>query len=950
MRFFPSIIGLSLIVVVFAAQDGNAETWPPTLTIYDELGMPYTAPDNSTVFEIIPGARCTFEVEGNKDLAYHLLYSLNTTGAMNGLFIQTPFLFLQGGSGPHYLDSQGLDSISVMVPRGFVSSSLTLYFQSVVDPGVGQELTNGITFEVIVPSVNAELAVHVGPYPGLSQGLDYITTIGTLDDDLAEDNIEAGYGLSNGEAITGYPDFSGLILSYLNLSQPTDRYPNPANSIFLNGYSNIVPGDAGLHPDFEYPVTGKEYPQTGSQMKIHRRDEICRNYENSAIQYIQIPPLSGSGGKDLNLYHIKVNNAPNSPTYGFAVLDVDTNEMEILSGTVIPYDSTMDIANVSSWDCNIAISPDRKYIAAARMDRIKGAGDNDPDQLYIIRLDNQPWDPGTNDTATQLIGFEATSFSGYIPNFIFPETMTFLESDDLDRPVLFLATNKIPANSIDPRRESGSTLWRYAIELDPLTADYKAKFYDQKFKLPATGTGQTPKYLGESNQYSTSSYPNNPTSSTLNWIKSKDNKTLCFPASGRAADTDPWDWDVYSITNVKATGGETIKNLTSFTAPIEVVPFGRCYNGTGKAAISEDGSVLAFLTRDSDGNEELYMYKTNGDDTGKFGLIEAGTDFDLNLLALSRLSVVDPYLLSNTELMFFCGEKKNNGDLVHDLFLYDEDSNSFTSLTQTGSPTSPFTDVGDVMPTGFFVTDDKHFYFFPRGKDETSGNDTINLVGIDLQNDFAMFSLTGSEFNNGVEIVPDVSVESDWNVEDMGFIYGPSSINETVLFSAKFQTGLTPSYQIFMLNLSIPFAALPITAFNPDNEMGIIDNLVISEDGLTIALSRSNTIFGTPAASEKIFVIDLNSFSYTRDLTESFNYTISAVDGSLRFIPGNSQLPNPTAPQLVFAYGLGSSGANNPFPSRAYVYPINLISNASLPTVTYPLTEAGSIYIYNAKP
>ena len=99
-----------------------------------------------------------------------------------------------------------------------------------------------------------------------------------------------------------------------------------------------------------------------------------------------------------------------------------------------------------------------------------------------------------------------------------------------------------------------------------------------------------------------------------------------------------------------------------------------------------------------------------------------------------------------------------------------------------------------------------------------------------------------------------------------------------------------------------------------------------------------------------MIAVDINAYGYTRDLTPDFNFDLAAVDGSFRFIPGNSMPPDPTAPQLVYAYGMGTSGADNPFPARAFVYPLSYISAPSIPSLSYPVTDAGSVFVYNANP
>ena len=123
-----------LVVLVFfflPTNDAAGETWPPVMTFYDEQGTPYTAPDNSTVMQVIPGARITIEVEGMANDLCEVYLSQLSNGAMTGGFLLPPVTRLLSGP-PHYLDSQGFASVNVRVPLNFVALGydLTLYFQA----------------------------------------------------------------------------------------------------------------------------------------------------------------------------------------------------------------------------------------------------------------------------------------------------------------------------------------------------------------------------------------------------------------------------------------------------------------------------------------------------------------------------------------------------------------------------------------------------------------------------------------------------------------------------------------------------------------------------------------------------------------------------------------------------------------------------------------------------
>jgi hypothetical protein len=240
--------------------------------------------------------------------------------------------------------------------------------------------------------------------------------------------------------------------------------------------------------------------------------------------------------------------------------------------------------------------------------------------------------------------------------------------------------------------------------------------------------------------------------------------------------------------------------------------------------------------------------------------------------------------------------------------------------------------------------------FFFRGNDK---NQTTlrNLIGVDLVNGFQTFSLTGSEFNGGLEITPDIGLEEWWGPENMNIQYVNSPTLNVIYFTARYRQAPVMAFQAFALDIDHPFAAFPVTSFNNVTEEGIIDNLVVSEDALMLAFSRSNRIDQLADQAEKIFAVDLLAYGFMRDVTPDSNYDWATVDGSLHFIPGDSSPPNPRGPQLVYVVGPGTGGANNPFPARAWAYPLIHISNPGMtPAISYPLTEAGSVFIFNALP
>ena len=315
----------------------------------------------------------------------------------------------------------------------------------------------------------------------------------------------------------------------------------------------------------------------------------------------------------------------------------------------------------------------------------------------------------------------------------------------------------------------------------------------------------------------------------------------------------------------------------------------------------------------------------------------------------------DPFFVSENDLLFFCGTSSTptfGQDM--DLYLYRDIYGDFRNVTNTAKEiddVAPFDKVGDLRPAGLLPSRDGKYLFFFRGH---GWNPKLNLVGLDLTQDFKVFDLTGSEFSAG--FIPDLAMDTGGGLYQyrgpafQNVILAPLENSDALFFTAKyFEHKQKRSQQIFMLNTSFPLAAFPVTSFDPLLEEGIIDNLAADETGQFIAFSRSNQ-FQTNyshGAFEKVFVVDLAHGAYMRDLTPNKPYNAASVDGSFRFVPS----PSADTP-AGFIYGVGAGGnknfTDNPPLSRIWLYPLEGVSDSSLPSISYPLTEEGQHLLFFA--
>ena len=161
MRSFSVFAFAWLVLSLVFCQAGLAQD-PPFLTIEDEAGgrfPPTPVDDNSTVFTIIPGAACVFEVEGDPGANYYVLVSDTNTGNFGvGQFVTPPFFHLRPGPATYFLNAQGIARITAVVPRNF-GLDHTFYIQGVLT-GPPVQLTNGITFEITAPSAHAGFSLR----------------------------------------------------------------------------------------------------------------------------------------------------------------------------------------------------------------------------------------------------------------------------------------------------------------------------------------------------------------------------------------------------------------------------------------------------------------------------------------------------------------------------------------------------------------------------------------------------------------------------------------------------------------------------------------------------------------------------------------------------------------------------------------------------------------------
>ncbi len=964
------------VLVFFFAFSGllKGQSPGPSLIIDDLQGNPpYTSGDNSTVFEIQAGAMFGMEVTGTPESPFGVYLSWYTTPFPTNitpppLFIFPPFIPIVAGPNV-MLDLSGSYSFYLLVPSEFsvLGYDIELFFQGFVqDPVNGFELTNGIKVVIVSSKYTADLALAKG------NSLSDIETIGRLQDAYAGDNMVpegGGPGLLNGESIVDDTDVAHY--SFVGDSVPDPGDPDPCTSIYLNGILPLVPGDAG------YDSRVLTYAKTGSSMDINMRNRICRNAENKNLQHIIVPVFDEQGvkEKDLNIYHFK-----DGDEFGFFVLDVLNNDFYELSGTRMTSDNPLK--GTSPWDSFVAISPDGMLMAAVVKHR---SGDiQSADDLYVIRLwKDDEWTSGTGTGKhARKVKLNSLLNTNYRQTRIYADSMTF--AGDPDPHALFLVCNKCiksPPDPVEPPLDVPSVLWYTHAGKGTSTGVY---FPSEDLPLVG-GDSYEVKYFGTDPFFVTEA---NSSASELKWHRSEDNKLICLRAAGRYLETGGSGWiygeycyDLFGLTDIQCTDAgildyskNNIKNLTNFPEANladgrYTYPFGPAYNGASKSCLSDGpGTFLTFVTRENSDVDQLYLTTTDGSQAGTLEPITNDSFFKGDFQ--EERGIYDPYFLDEDKIVFFCGQKEETVPSYYtpmtDFFLYLDFAGELHNLTQTGKnpyypfnsePDPPFNYYGDVRPCGLFPSPDGRYIFFFRGETGSGnvGTKTTNLVGVDTLNNYSLFDLTGSEFNNG--IIPATNTECHeivrdfWGPETMNIFRFPFNGSEMLFFSMRYASPANNhSQQVFMVNMDFPIAAMPVTSF-ASNENGLIDNFIADKTCSYIAFSRSDRLnyTGEEGAYEKIFIVDLSG-AYMRDLTEDTvysDYTAASVDGSFRFLSSaSSNIPG----ELIFGMGFGddTAQADNPEEARLWLYPVQGVSEPTMPSTSYPLTEEGQVLLFNA--
>ncbi|MHC4944317.1 MAG: hypothetical protein ACYTG7_14980 [Planctomycetota bacterium] len=988
----------------------------PSLILYDAAWQPHTSPDNSLVYEAEPGEKFFLQVSGPDPGMFALYMSLYKTPYPQSM-IPPPLLLL-----PPWLVVEPLGPLGpggtftgwYALPEAIsaLGYDLDIYVQGFTyDSMEGFRFTNGMTLRVVAAKLKARVAYAWG------SDLSQMFQLGERIELHAGDNeAESNGGLKHGGAFIPDKDLGGDGVFQFNDSGPApEGYPEPSFSIYLNGIFPLIPGDAGFEESFAF------YPQVGSSPHIYSRDRICRNNENRNLQHLVIPVHDGQGQKthDLNLYHFKFKTKNDTYEYGFMVLDVMNNDFYELSGTrkegmMIVEDDEEFL--VSPWEPYVAVSPDGRYMAAVlKTKRDAPEIYNWKDDLYVIKLlKDDTWQnvtfPSKPGEHARKVQINPKFTNSQWATRVYPESLIFAGQPDPH--ALFFVTNRYDKKNANPNTEPPpdipATLWRLKASLDdPKFLAFKAKefgFMGSSSTLPKAGGGTYPFiFFGHSIRREENLH------TELKWIRSRDDKDVVIRGAGRRDPDSAWAFDLLAFRNITCDA-----SLSTDKVPVEVInftgfpeveegegfyidAFGHSYSGFAKAALGEPDvggtSFFAFTARNYAGSgdaEDLYVASIDGLMSSALVAVTSINYFEGDFAYHNRgKGIFDPFFIDANSLVFFCGRNEYfEGNILipthTDLFLYRINSGELRNLTQTGrindnfsypplkEPEPPFTVFGTLLPFGLFPSEDGRYLFFFRAATGKTYLETkkMNLVGIDRENDYSLFDITGGEFSQGA--APDLDFETGsahndvwWRAEAVNLLLVTGEKERLMFFTAKYLDAFADHCnQVFRVDLETPAPAIPLTCFvfddddglEPDeNQPGLIDNLVVDPSGAYLAFSRSdrvhNPIDGTEGAWEDLYMVQTAPgvsmecvTSYVKDYEPG---SFASVDGSLRLLENEA----PEIP-VQFIYAMGTGGAavrsDNPDDARIWLFPV--MSYACELVKPYPLTEEGQYLLCNVLP
>ncbi|HZM00559.1 MAG TPA: hypothetical protein VFD43_09945 [Planctomycetota bacterium] len=625
------------------------------------------------------------------------------------------------------------------------------------------------------------------------------------------------------------------------------------------------------------------------------------------------------------------------------------------------------LSGFGTWDPMICMAPDnRSFVAVLRVTTGQFEWNNDPDQIWAVRLDGRDW-PASSSQAWRL------SYQTAGPP-IQPPDPTVQSRRAIPRSFAIIGPD--PENYVlfaglaykwkmsQPTPGSGSAT-NGGFEAEYVREEVLVKDF---FECPLVPPGSTklppamPRPLIVSQFGSTGT--GFPVTRFDPDVLVSDDKTRLLVVAGRSEAEE----DAYVIRNVSITASGTVSkllvNASGSTSAREIRALQPGGHGQGrKAAFSPAGTRIVFLVKGASGGNHrrdwIDIAQSNGASFGQVEHVYADADGDFKENGAYEFDRVVSGLrfIDENRLVFAMGRNPYDDPLdvegteppAMEWFSYDTTTAVMTHLTQSYAlsppPETPFSNLGQIIPGGFFASPDGGFSYLLRfggvsavgDSSLPEGTPVCNVLGVN-HSTLGAFPVTGDEFAEapvGNLTLP--AAECRAPVETaaaMRFVGGTGAQAGMIGFTAHLAGG-NGSDEVFALNRDAPFVSLQATA---TGLTGVhVRNLALDPYSGKLAFSRSGTS-AVQAANEHPYVVDLDNFLFERDLLPTWSVNGNPVgrvmDGSFHFVA-----PSAGADEaLVFAFGLAAmpkSGVAQTAPPAYY----------SLAAVSDPLAEPVPVII-----
>ena len=687
------------------------------------------------------------------------------------------------------------------------------------------------------------------------------------------------------------------------------------------------------------------------------RLRVSLDADNPDLPHVVIPeftftPVKGGGAQtrsiDLYLYERSTDLSQ-----GFMTFDR-------LTGAWTPIDGTLQPPSAGYWDPMVCVAPDNKsFVAVFRDPMGQWDWDNDPDQIWAVRLDGQDW-PASGSPAWR-ITYQLTADPGPPPFSLSVQSRRLIPrcfaiiGPNSDNLVLYAGLAYKWMLGLSP----GSNFIAYAgFEAEWLREEVLVKDLIECPLVPP-GSSKAPPAMPRpymSAQFGKTGLGLQVQRFDPELVVSRD-KTRLLLAAGRGENEE----DAFVIRNVTVTAGgavtKTLGNVSGATSQLELRAMtGGGHGQGGKAAFSPGGTRVAYLVRASNNNQQrdwIDIALASGASYGQVKHVYANIpppeqppDFkELGAYQLDRV-VSGLRFLDENRLVFMMGRGPYDDPLAvtasnaaaMDWFSYNITTGLMTNLTRsynlTPPPQTTFSNLGTLSPGGYFDAPGGEFTYLLRfggvgaatGSSLAPGTAVSNVLGLNAET-LGVFPVTGDELGDAaVANLTLPAAECRVPIETaapMRFVEGTGVQDAMVAFTAHLAGG-NGSDEVFILNRDSPFVAVQATS---TALAGVhVRNLANDPYSGKLAFSRTSSS-ATAIANEHPFVVDLDNFLFERDLLPTWVVSGNAIgrvmDGSFQFVA-----PSGSADEaLVFSFGLDVTPGGIAHTAPPAYYALSAVSN-----------------------